>query len=85
MATATTGHQTTQTREGCVKIAAIDNGLAFPFKHPDEWRTCTTTYMYMQLLERTCTCHVHDMYMYTMCMYFSLLRVQLYISYYFIF
>lgn len=23
-----------------VKIAAIDNGLAFPFKHPDEWRTC---------------------------------------------
>lgn len=21
-----------------VKIAAIDNGLAFPFKHPDEWR-----------------------------------------------
>ena len=25
---------------GSVKIAAIDNGLAFPFKHPDEWRTC---------------------------------------------
>lgn len=23
-----------------VKIAAIDNGLAFPFKHPDEWRAC---------------------------------------------
>ncbi|XP_077462212.1 phosphatidylinositol 4-kinase type 2-beta [Stigmatopora argus] len=22
----------------CIKIAAIDNGLAFPFKHPDEWR-----------------------------------------------
>ncbi|CAJ0584676.1 unnamed protein product, partial [Mesorhabditis spiculigera] len=21
-----------------VKLAAIDNGLAFPFKHPDEWR-----------------------------------------------
>uniref|UniRef100_A0A914UL90 Phosphatidylinositol 4-kinase type 2 n=1 Tax=Plectus sambesii TaxID=2011161 RepID=A0A914UL90_9BILA len=21
-----------------VKVAAIDNGLAFPFKHPDEWR-----------------------------------------------
>ena len=21
-------------------VAAIDNGLAFPFKHPDEWRTC---------------------------------------------
>lgn len=26
-----------------VKIAAIDNGLAFPFKHPDEWRACTYT------------------------------------------
>jgi phosphatidylinositol 4-kinase type 2 len=22
-----------------IRIAAIDNGLAFPFKHPDEWRT----------------------------------------------
>ncbi|VDN51489.1 unnamed protein product [Dracunculus medinensis] len=22
-----------------IKIAAIDNGLAFPIKHPDEWRT----------------------------------------------
>ncbi|KAG9346945.1 hypothetical protein JZ751_005872 [Albula glossodonta] len=25
-------------REPAVRIAAIDNGLAFPFKHPDEWR-----------------------------------------------
>uniref|UniRef100_A0A4W3I381 Phosphatidylinositol 4-kinase type 2 n=1 Tax=Callorhinchus milii TaxID=7868 RepID=A0A4W3I381_CALMI len=25
-------------KEPAVKIAAIDNGLAFPFKHPDEWR-----------------------------------------------
>ncbi|KAJ3614065.1 hypothetical protein NHX12_017642 [Muraenolepis orangiensis] len=24
--------------DSCVRIAAIDNGLAFPFKHPDEWR-----------------------------------------------
>jgi hypothetical protein len=23
-----------------INIAAIDNGLAFPFKHPDEWRAC---------------------------------------------
>ena len=23
-----------------IEIAAIDNGLAFPFKHPDQWRTC---------------------------------------------
>jgi len=21
-----------------IKVAAIDNGLAFPFKHPDSWR-----------------------------------------------
>ncbi|XP_060044247.1 phosphatidylinositol 4-kinase type 2-beta isoform X2 [Erinaceus europaeus] len=25
-------------KECLIKIAAIDNGLAFPFKHPDEWR-----------------------------------------------
>ncbi|XP_075046945.1 phosphatidylinositol 4-kinase type 2-beta [Mixophyes fleayi] len=25
-------------KEAIIKIAAIDNGLAFPFKHPDEWR-----------------------------------------------
>lgn len=24
---------------GYIQIAAIDNGLAFPFKHPDEWRS----------------------------------------------
>lgn len=27
-------------QDSCSKIAAIDNGLAFPFKHPDEWRAC---------------------------------------------
>lgn len=26
--------------QGVIEIAAIDNGLAFPFKHPDSWRTC---------------------------------------------
>ncbi|XP_035281564.1 phosphatidylinositol 4-kinase type 2-beta-like [Anguilla anguilla] len=25
-------------KEPAVRVAAIDNGLAFPFKHPDEWR-----------------------------------------------
>ncbi|XP_062431396.1 phosphatidylinositol 4-kinase type 2-beta [Rhea pennata] len=30
--------QWTVTKEPIIKIAAIDNGLAFPFKHPDEWR-----------------------------------------------
>lgn len=28
----------TDDKETLIKIAAIDNGLAFPFKHPDEWR-----------------------------------------------
>ena len=23
-----------------IHVAAIDNGLAFPYKHPDEWRAC---------------------------------------------
>ncbi|KAL1023933.1 hypothetical protein UPYG_G00049220 [Umbra pygmaea] len=27
-----------ESRESAIQIAAIDNGLAFPFKHPDEWR-----------------------------------------------
>lgn len=26
------------TRPGSIQVAAIDNGLAFPFKHPDSWR-----------------------------------------------
>uniref|UniRef100_A0A6J0SQN0 Phosphatidylinositol 4-kinase type 2 n=1 Tax=Pogona vitticeps TaxID=103695 RepID=A0A6J0SQN0_9SAUR len=30
--------QWTNEKEPIIKIAAIDNGLAFPFKHPDEWR-----------------------------------------------
>ena len=27
-----------RTPADCIFVAAIDNGLAFPFKHPDEWR-----------------------------------------------
>ena len=30
----------TASETGSIRIAAIDNGLAFPFKHPDQWRTC---------------------------------------------
>ncbi|VDP92144.1 unnamed protein product [Echinostoma caproni] len=26
-----------------IQVFAIDNGLAFPMKHPDEWRACTFT------------------------------------------
>ena len=35
--------------DGCMKIAAIDNGLAFPFKHPDEWRACQSTSIYISI------------------------------------
>ncbi|XP_026123540.1 phosphatidylinositol 4-kinase type 2-beta [Carassius auratus] len=28
----------TDSKDSAIQIAAIDNGLAFPFKHPDEWR-----------------------------------------------
>ncbi|UJR27661.1 hypothetical protein I4U23_008941 [Adineta vaga] len=35
-----TTNEMTNTRSTVdIRIAAIDNGLAFPFKHPDEWRT----------------------------------------------
>ena len=27
-----------QDAQGMIDVAAIDNGLAFPFKHPDSWR-----------------------------------------------
>lgn len=27
-------------KEPVIKVAAIDNGLAFPLKHPDSWRAC---------------------------------------------
>lgn len=35
----TTNERTEETSTVDIRIAAIDNGLAFPFKHPDEWRT----------------------------------------------
>lgn len=38
---------------GSIKIAAIDNGLAFPFKHPDEWRTCNDTHTQQSLLNNS--------------------------------
>ena len=27
-------------KDPIVRLAAIDNGLAFPLKHPDSWRAC---------------------------------------------
>lgn len=37
--------KSTKNRKPIVKIAAIDNGLAFPFKHPDNWRTYPYSWM----------------------------------------
>jgi phosphatidylinositol 4-kinase type 2 len=37
--------KSTKNRKPVVKIAAIDNGLAFPFKHPDNWRTYPYSWM----------------------------------------
>lgn len=32
-------HQQQQQQRGHIHVAAIDNGLAFPYKHPDQWRS----------------------------------------------
>ena len=40
----------TDDKETLIKIAAIDNGLAFPFKHPDEWRACEYLEIFIESL-----------------------------------
>jgi len=41
--------------ESEISIAAIDNGLAFPFKHPDEWRACTfENFTHSHIVENCC-------------------------------
>eukprot|EP01062_Namystynia_karyoxenos_P059290 TRINITY_DN50745_c0_g1_i1.p1 TRINITY_DN50745_c0_g1~~TRINITY_DN50745_c0_g1_i1.p1 ORF type:complete len:425 (+),score=114.74 TRINITY_DN50745_c0_g1_i1:117-1391(+) len=35
-----------------VRIAAIDNGLAFPFKHPDNWRSYPYSWLSLPAAER---------------------------------
>ena len=37
--------KSTKNKRPVVKIAAIDNGLAFPYKHPDNWRTYPYSWM----------------------------------------
>ena len=41
---------TTKKTKTIIKIAAIDNGLAFPCKHPDEWRACKNFFILKQKL-----------------------------------
>ena len=40
--------KSSKNRKPVVKIAAIDNGLAFPFKHPDNWRTYPYSWITMK-------------------------------------
>ncbi|KNE57515.1 hypothetical protein AMAG_03221 [Allomyces macrogynus ATCC 38327] len=35
--------------DGRIQVAAIDHGLAFPFKHPDKWRSYPYGWLYMPL------------------------------------
>jgi hypothetical protein len=35
-----------------LSLAAIDNGLSFPFKHPDSWRTCMCLLIVRPRIER---------------------------------
>lgn len=44
--------KTTKNRRPIVKIAAIDNGLAFPFKHPDNWRTYPYSWLSLKMASK---------------------------------
>ncbi|KAJ3142516.1 hypothetical protein HK100_002185 [Physocladia obscura] len=35
--------------DNCITVAAIDNGLAFPFKHPDKWRSYPYGWAYLPI------------------------------------
>ncbi|OQR70720.1 phosphatidylinositol 4-kinase type 2-beta-like, partial [Tropilaelaps mercedesae] len=40
--------ETWSPKQAEIKIAAIDNGLAFPFKHPDSWRAYPYHWAWLQ-------------------------------------
>lgn len=44
--------ESTKGRRPVVKIAAIDNGLAFPFKHPDNWRAYPYSWLSLELAKQ---------------------------------
>lgn len=44
----------------CVRIAAIDNGLAFPFKHPDSWRAYPYHWAWLPQAKIPFTQHTKD-------------------------
>ncbi|XP_071949232.1 phosphatidylinositol 4-kinase type 2-alpha-like [Antedon mediterranea] len=43
-----------------IKIAAIDNGLAFPFKHPNEWRTYPYHWAWLQQAKKPFSDEIRD-------------------------
>ncbi|CAJ0953993.1 unnamed protein product, partial [Mesorhabditis belari] len=44
-----------------VKLAAIDNGLAFPFKHPDEWRAYPFGWAFLPCARQTFSQEIVDL------------------------
>jgi len=48
--------------EPVVEIAAIDNGLAFPFKHPDQWRTYPYHWSWLSEAQIPFSCESKDLY-----------------------
>lgn len=47
--------------EGQIQIAAIDNGLAFPFKHPDSWRTYPFYWAWLPMAEEVFSKETRDL------------------------
>ncbi|GMR61745.1 hypothetical protein PMAYCL1PPCAC_31940, partial [Pristionchus mayeri] len=46
-----------------ITIAAIDNGLAFPFKHPDEWRAYPFGWAFLPIARQTFSQETIDRYL----------------------
>lgn len=44
-----------------IKIAAIDNGLAFPFKHPDEWRAYPYYWAWISFAKKPFSDRIRDL------------------------
>lgn len=42
-------------KDPIIKLAAIDNGLAFPLKHPDSWRACKPNTVFYVSFVPQCT------------------------------
>eukprot|EP00053_Salpingoeca_punica_P007077 m.65457 g.65457 ORF g.65457 m.65457 type:complete len:409 (+) comp13985_c0_seq1:176-1402(+) len=52
-------HEKTEEGES-IQLAAIDNGLAFPFKHPDNWRTYPFHWAYLPLAKEKLSAETRD-------------------------